>query len=238
MLKDSTIASAGHMVNVRRMCKNSQSFQGVLPLEACQRLASALPASEQMPKQAAVFDVSLRFWFDEKRMMRVEGHMTGEVALVCQRCLEYFAHKIDLSVALVYFDSEQQAQAAAEKDRLPEEVEVVIADSDGEHCTPAPADSVGSMAEPQETELDQGDPNERGRWVTLASLLEDDLLLGLPQVPKHPEAIDGGVGCSAEHSPILEKLGEEAPKESVRQNLQLAEGLAAIKAELDRKSKK
>ncbi len=210
-------------VDVRQMCKHARVLQGAFPIAWCPRFQDAL--TEEQVQQNLV--VELRFSLDEHHLPRIEGRVSGSLKMICQRCLEPFDHGFELNVSLVYFESEEAFQKASERDRLPdsEAAEVIIVPPEEHAHGPA-----GGHAGHNGHDGHKENMENRSRAVSLAQLLEDDLLLGLPQVPKHAASNDGEEGGCPKNFSIHDAVVHE-PKEE-RRNEQLAEGLAAIRDKL------
>ena len=110
-------------------------------------------------------EVRLSFAIDEQGVPHVEGRVSGEVVLVCQRCLEPMTVPITIEMALGIVGSDDEAK------RLPEHYEPLVTG---------------------------------GKPLAVAELIEDEILLALPVIPRH----DDGV-CAAANVANKEEPGDE-----------------------------
>jgi uncharacterized protein len=92
------------------------SLQGSLPLTELPRLASALVDSEGSLR------VNLRFSSDAQALGRLRGQLSGELRLLCQRCLRPMPWALEAGFDLCLVGSE------AEEERLLENCEPVLAE--------------------------------------------------------------------------------------------------------------
>ena len=114
---------------------------------------NAAAADEQAGREAGqTFDVALRFSTDSQGCARVEGELTGSVRLNCHRCAEALKYQLTAGFSCVIAESEAIAARLVEKGR-------------------AGGDSV-----PAEDVL-----VANGDVVTVAQIVEDELLLNLPE---------------------------------------------------------
>lgn len=113
---------------------------GEVPVSAFRRLADWLDSDE------GTIGVQLWFTRDDAGRRVMQGRLSGELRLVCQRCLEPFALPIGHPLELVLVETE------AEAGLVPEELEPLV---------------VGEQ-----------------RGVHAVDLLEDELILALPLVPR------------------------------------------------------
>ncbi len=73
---------------------------------------------------AGVLDAQLEFAIDELGLRVVSGTVKGAVDLVCQRCLETYAHTVSLAFTLGLVKTEAQIE------RLPDEYEPLLVEGD------------------------------------------------------------------------------------------------------------
>jgi uncharacterized protein len=71
-----------------------RSFRGEIAVGALQRLRPLLADAD------GVLKVSLEFRRDERRIRVLQGTLTGEIRLVCQRCLRPVVHPLQLEFSL------------------------------------------------------------------------------------------------------------------------------------------
>ncbi|HHJ14405.1 MAG TPA: metal-binding protein [Gammaproteobacteria bacterium] len=100
------------------LCDAGRAFRGVVAVEVLERLAPLLARRE------GELRVELGFGLDERRIRVVEGRVSGELRLLCQRCLKALTFPVDLAFRLgvVLHDAEAQ--------RLPEGYEPLLADGE------------------------------------------------------------------------------------------------------------
>lgn len=108
--------------------------------------------------------VALSFSFDDDKRRIIEGRLSAEVSVECQRCLEPMVVELESEFRLGVVDAEALAES------LPSELEPIIAD---------------------------------GRDLNLHRLIEDELIMVLPDFPLHPEH-----QCSA--ASTLSRINESA----------------------------
>lgn len=99
-----------------------------------------------------VFDVTLQFSVDGRGFSRVEGELHGRIELVCNGCAEVLAHPLKLAFACVLAETEAIAVGMVEAARI-----------DGENLLAEDVLVVG------------------GTEVTVAQIVEDEILLNLPE---------------------------------------------------------
>lgn len=117
-----------------------RAIEGGVPVSAFRRLG------EWLHSDTGTIEVRLRFAHDDAGRRVLQGELSGELGLVCQRCLTPFALPLDRSLDLVLVETEAEAAL------VPEELESLVV---GEH-----------------------------RGVHTTDLLEDELILALPLVPR------------------------------------------------------
>lgn len=135
------------MVDPFRLCKQGASMQGTLQLAELTRLQALCDQG------AGTVTVSLQFNTNAHRLLFVEGNISGDIHLACQRCGKPMIEALDISFQLTPVVSDAQAK------KLPEGFEPLWV--------------------------------EEGQ-VVIGSLVEDEILLALPMVPKHPENTQDG----------------------------------------------
>jgi len=122
------------------MAAKGREIAGSMPVEAFERLADALHS------RTGELEVSLRFGRTEAGRDVLQGRVTGELELVCQRCLAPYGLPVDIALDLVLVESEAEAET------LPEEQDALV---------------VGGR-----------------RSMHTVDMVEDDLILALPLVPR------------------------------------------------------
>ena len=98
------------------------------------------------------FEVTLQFSVDARGFSRVEGELSGQLGLNCNGCAEVLVHSLKLPFACVLAESEAIADVLIEEGRI-----------DGEKL---PAEDVLVVG---------------GSEVTVAQIVEDEILLNLPE---------------------------------------------------------
>jgi len=212
-----------HLVDVKRYCDNQLDIEGVLPLERCKRLIEMLPKQEA----EAAWVLKLHFWRDDKGLYRLSGRASTSVNMICQRCLEPYQQPLESEIALIYFESDEQLSHAMERSHLPEEDHfepVVLPPKGGAISLDTREGSDEAKQSALNGQENRATPSKE--LVLLAELLEDDLILALPQVPKHPLDASGEPECPVDAVAVVKEHEPEAKVSA------LAEGLKAIKAKL------
>lgn len=110
MTKSSSVGLPLH-VPARASVARRARFGGVLPIAKLPRLAEALPSSEGELK------VDLQAGTDAGGASQLTGAVSGEVELVCQRCLRSFRQALTVGIDLRLVESE------ADEARLMQECE-------------------------------------------------------------------------------------------------------------------
>jgi uncharacterized protein len=146
-----------------RLAEGKRILSGVLDLGALSRLAGYITEGQGTVR------VEMEFGVDEEGIRFARGHLTTEVGIACQRCLESFRLPLESNFQLGIVTSEALAE------RLPEHYDPLI---------------VG--AEP----------------FFLRDMVEDELILSLPIVPKHPD----------DHCPVRTAEEQENEGEPLREN--------------------
>ncbi|HGG60598.1 MAG TPA: hypothetical protein ENK26_11915 [Gammaproteobacteria bacterium] len=126
-----------------KAAERGAAFSGEFALSVFHRLASVGDARE------GVVNASFAFRRDPLLRHCVEGTVSAELALVCQRCLEPFRRRYEARFLLKLVGSEAEAEQADEG------VDPVVA------------------------------PDRR---LDVVRMLEDELLLAIPDIPRHDEA--------------------------------------------------
>ena len=140
------------------------------------------------------FEVEMAFRRNADGLVRVVGDINGTVALICNGCAEALAYKMELGFDCIIVDSDAIA-----------------------------ADVIAGLAQKQQQDPDQEADVvvARDGEITLASLIEDEILLGLPErlctsrpCPRAPrlyypvdELVEGDFRESSGHAPV----GKGAP---------------------------
>ncbi len=135
-----------------------KAVKGVLRLDDMPRLRACLKDTQGEVQ----FD--LRFERDAERRARLSGHISAELSLECQRCLEVVRLPLEVEVALAFVEVIEQAGL------LPEALDPCL--------------------------VEEGS-------VLFRDLIEDELLLMLPQVPMHePGACSTDTADSLDEPPV------------------------------------
>lgn len=132
-----------HQLDPFRLAESGAKLSGSIPIRQLQRLRSLLT------DDSGEIAVELDFDIDELGVPNVQGRITAQLSLSCQRCLESYVIPVDASISLAWVRSDQEA------DRLP------------------------LLYEPYLVETNP---------LILNDVIEDELLLALPQVPMHEMA--------------------------------------------------
>lgn len=80
-----------------RAARQAQTLRGSIPSTAMARLAGNLAAPPEHPVW-----VDWRFGLDEHQRAWIEGTLRGEFSLVCQRCLQPMAWKVEAEVKVCF----------------------------------------------------------------------------------------------------------------------------------------
>lgn len=96
-----------HHIDPVRLAESGSLLAGDVAFSHMARLSSVVGNRD------GAAHVELRFGVDEQGIRCVHGNITGDVALVCQRCLEFLPLPVKIEVNLGIVESELQA------DRLP-----------------------------------------------------------------------------------------------------------------------
>lgn len=157
----------------RRLCVQGKRFEGRVALNSLDRLAPLLTSSEGEAAFQLVFDQ------DERKRSRVRGHVTAELQLCCQRCMQPMSLLVDVGFALSLVEGLREAET------LPEEYEPLLLEE---------------------------------RLLRPMDLVEDELILAIPPVPRH-EAAECGVDLKAyrETAQTVEPTQRENPFAALKQ---------------------
>jgi uncharacterized protein len=146
-------------IDLNRAARQCQSLHGRLPLARMHRLAGSLCGD------AGDAEISWDFSLDEEHRIRIDGFIRAEMQLMCQRCLQAMAWKVDAPVRIALL---KPGQSDA---NLPEDVDA------------------------------QDLPVENP--VALLDMVEDELILALPIVAKHPACPSNP--CVEDAPPVVEE---------------------------------
>jgi len=127
-------------VNPYRLVEQGRMFDGVSDIANLNRIADLLADKN------GTLSVSLKFYRNESALPALKGQITGNLSLICQRCLDKMLLPIASPIDLVFVSSDEKAQ---------------------------------SLQEGYETYL-----VEESR-ILLNDLIEDEVLLGIPQLVVH-----------------------------------------------------
>jgi len=127
-------------VNPYRLVEQGRMFDGVSDIANLNRIADLLADKN------GTLSVSLKFYRNESALPALQGQITGNLSLICQRCLDKMLLPIASPIDLVFVSSDEKAQ---------------------------------SLQEGYETYL-----VEESR-ILLNDLIEDEVLLGIPQLVVH-----------------------------------------------------
>ncbi|KAA8734337.1 hypothetical protein F4V57_05035 [Acinetobacter qingfengensis] len=148
------------------------TWSGQLPLSRFTRIAHEAVGS--IDNQWVQVDCKLSI-DAYHRIVWLDAHLTTQVTLQCQRCLEGVTLPVQSDVHIAILDDE------SEIDHLDEDADFIILGEDpgtqkGDYKTPA--------------------------IVDLIYILEDELLLSVPNSPKHQ-------ACELKHRPVVQAIAEE-----------------------------
>ena len=163
------------LIDPWKAADGKRTFQGTMPLRRMKRLASLLVADEGSAQFHA------RFSYDEQKNVVLDLSVSAELELVCQRSLEPYHEPVERNSRLLVIENSGQYS-----DKNPDKK------------------SGGSLAD-QELMQESYDPIlvDHGR-LALLEAVEDELLLGIPQVPVNPAvrevewSTDGAAGKASE----------------------------------------
>ncbi len=89
----------------RKMARKSQILEGFLPLSVLNRVG------ELLVNNCGQFRVSFRFKLDNEGFSVIEGKVSGQVTMLCERCLGETCVDIEIDVSLACVYTEEQAKA-------------------------------------------------------------------------------------------------------------------------------
>lgn len=105
-------------INPEHACNLCLKISGSLKLENMERLRDELIAP------FGEVDVDLEF-FKEDRLNKLSGSITGEMVVICQRCMQTMTIKVDHTFKLGFIRSDEEADLL-----LPDEEPCLIGDED------------------------------------------------------------------------------------------------------------
>lgn len=119
-----------------------RSFRGKIAVAEMSRLNGLLESTR------GEIAVELGFRIDERRIRALSGRLSGQISVICQRCLSGMPVPVDIAFRLGIVTSELEAS------QLPEGYEALLA---------------------------TGDP------MLLKDIVEDEIILALPIIPRHED---------------------------------------------------
>ncbi len=134
------VASLPKFIDPLALADKNAKIEGQLSLDGFERIA------ELLFNGGGFVDCRLNF-FKEGNLTKISGHLSGEMMLKCQRCLEPLHWRIDAHIKLGVVKSLDMI------DRLPEGFEPFLIENEEK--------------------------------IALKDVIEDELLLIIPNVPKH-----------------------------------------------------
>ena len=149
-------------VDAGKLFARSGRIDAALPLSRLTRLVSYLAGNEGQVR------VALQFGVDQEGRKRLTGTVDARLTLVCQRCLQPLGQSLALEFDMLVFN---------DREELSKQLGLVAIDS----------------LDRDVLVLDELAPakDAHGEELDLVSLVEDELILGLPLVPSHQD-----VACS------------------------------------------
>ena len=91
-------------VNPYRLVEQKRELEGEFEVAGFSRI------SDLLADKTGVFSVKLSFFKNESGLPTIKGHVTGELSLVCQRCLTPAPIAIDNPIELVLVSSDEKAE--------------------------------------------------------------------------------------------------------------------------------
>jgi uncharacterized protein len=88
----------------RKVFRHQLEIQGEVAVSALSSLCKSLYNNEGFAQ------ANLSFLVDDERRLRIQGHVSAEVNVVCQRCLNPMSIKLSDDVDLVMVSSEEQSK--------------------------------------------------------------------------------------------------------------------------------
>lgn len=128
------------------LAARGRGLRGTLPIAGFHRLTAWLPHTD------GTLAFTLDFGRDDHGRSCLQGHVSGGLGMICERCLGEYTLTLDHAFSLVLVTSEAEAET------LPEEVDAVV---------------IGEA-----------------RSMQTADLVEDEIILALPLVPRCERAED------------------------------------------------
>lgn len=98
----------------RRLCEQGKRFEGRVALNSLDRLVPLLTSSEGEAAFQLIFDR------DEHNRSRIRGHVTAELQLRCQRCMQSMRLPVDVDFTL------SPVKGLGEAEALPEEYDPLL----------------------------------------------------------------------------------------------------------------
>ena len=104
-------------IQTERAAQAQRSFAGSMPVSRLQRVWDLL----EQPRDEDAVDFEIRVWRDagrdNRRIIRIDCGLSGEVPMLCQRTLKRYMQPIDARARLAVIESEAELSA------LPEDLE-------------------------------------------------------------------------------------------------------------------
>jgi uncharacterized protein len=88
-----------------RLVEQGRVFEGVCDIANLTRIADLIVDKE------GTLSVNLTFYRNESALPALKGQVTGDLSLVCQRCLDTMSLPIDASIDLIFVSSDEKAQS-------------------------------------------------------------------------------------------------------------------------------
>lgn len=101
-------------IDIRKLVVKGAEIKALEPVSGLPRVRDLLA------QDSGSINVEMQFYYNEERFRCVAGHLTGEVFMTCQRCLEPMAVAVDNQFELGIVWSEDDAQ------RLPSSLDPLI----------------------------------------------------------------------------------------------------------------
>ncbi|RDH83726.1 MAG: metal-binding protein [endosymbiont of Galathealinum brachiosum] len=107
-------------LNFAQKAKIGFEIQGKLPIKQLKRLSESLLSNDG--------DLTVELKFDRIGPVPfIVGHITAQLELKCQRCMQSMAHPVDLHFKLGMVQKEEQIE------KLPEDMEPYLIETDNNH---------------------------------------------------------------------------------------------------------
>ena len=129
-------------VNPYRLVEQGREFEGVCDIASLTRIEDLLA------DKTGTLSVELVFYKNVSGLPALKGQITGDLALICQRCLTQMRYTIETDVDLIFVSSDEKAQS------LQDGYETYLVDDSR---------------------------------ILLNDLIEDEVLLGMPQLVMHDQ---------------------------------------------------